>query len=99
MLPKSMHLGACLTGELVEAVHGGQAVIYQAQHNNHLVAVKTIRINMSSDFDKCYSVNGLTFTCLENFLTVEFVGILSGGCCVETSPTPKYSAIAWCGFG
>ena len=55
VLPQSMHLGR-LTGELVEAERGGHATIFQTQHNNRQVAVKTIRVTMSSDFDRCHSV-------------------------------------------
>lgn len=75
MLPKVMHVGH-LTGELVEADSGGHAVIFRAQRNNRSVAVKTIRITMNSDFDKCHSVNKLTFIYLKGFLTIGFVGIL-----------------------
>ena len=56
MLPNSMHVGR-LTGELVEAERGGNTVVFRAQHNNRSVAVKTIRITMSCDFDKRHSVS------------------------------------------
>ncbi|KAF9784423.1 kinase-like domain-containing protein [Thelephora terrestris] len=51
MLPRSMHTVIRLTGEPVEAIRGGQSVIFRAQHRGRQVAVKTIRITMSSDFD------------------------------------------------
>lgn len=56
-----MHVEGGLTTELVEAERGGHATIFRAQHNNRSVAVKTIRITMSSDFDKCHSVSTSTF--------------------------------------
>ena len=93
-----MHVDGPLTGELVEAERGGHATIFQTKHNNRQVAVKTIRITMNCDFDQCHSV-GAPIICLESFLTMGTVGILSGGHHVETSPTPERSAVARCGFG
>ena len=69
MLPKSMRVVGRPTGELVEADRGGHTVIFRAQHNNRTVAIKTIRVTMTSDFEKCHSVNTSTFILLESFLT------------------------------
>ena len=68
MLPKEMHVGR-LIGQLVEEYHGGRAVIFRAQRNNHQVAIKIMRVTMCSDFDKCRSVSTSTFMSLEGFLT------------------------------
>ena len=93
-----MHVEGGLTGELIEAERGGNATIFRAQHNNCLVAVKTIRVTMNSDFDKCHSVSSWTFMYLKCCPTMRFVGILSGGCCLETSSTPKHTAVARSGL-
>ena len=70
-----MHMGGCLTGELIEMDSGGHAVISQALYKNRSVAVKTIRVT-TSNFDRRHSVSATTVTYLESFLTVRFVGIL-----------------------
>ena len=94
-----MHVEGPLNGELVEAERGGHATIFQTKHNNRQVAVKTIRITMNRDFDKCHSVRTSVSMRLEIFLTMGTVGNLSGGCRVGTSPAPKHSTVARCGFG
>lgn len=99
ILPKSMHVDGGLTGELVEMERGGHATIFLAQHNNISVAIKTIRVNMNSDFDKCHSVNTPNFIYLKSFLTMRFAGILSRGRRVETSPAPERPAVARCRVG
>lgn len=93
-----MHVGERLTGELVEADRGGRAIIFRAQLDNRPVAVKSVLVYTSSDFDQRLSVNTPTFMFLENFLTMRFVGILSRSCCVETSPTPEHPAVVRCGL-
>jgi hypothetical protein len=59
MVPKSMQLDMGLTGEMTEEHNEGYAVVFRAQHNGRPVAVKTMRIHLTSDFDKCLSVNTL----------------------------------------
>ena len=57
MIPKSMHVDKHLNGELIEKYYGGQAIISRAEHNGRPVAVKTVRIYLTSDFSKCFSVS------------------------------------------
>ena len=57
MIPKSMHVGERLNGELIVEYNGGQAIVYRAEHNGRAVAVKTVRIYLTSDFSKCLSVS------------------------------------------
>ena len=57
MIPTSMHMGKRLSGELIEENCGGQANIFRTEHNGRQVAVKTVRVYLTSDFDKCLSVS------------------------------------------
>ena len=57
MIPKSMYTVERLNGELVEEYDGGHAIISRAEHNGRRVAVKTVRIYLTSDFGKCFSVS------------------------------------------
>ena len=58
IIPKSMHVDERLNGELIEEYNGGQATIFRAECYGRAVAVKTVRIYVTSDFDKCFSVSG-----------------------------------------
>ena len=90
-----MHVQGHLTGELVEVARGGCAVIFQTQHNNCSVAIKTIQITMQSNFARCLSVSVSISMCFKSFLIMGFLGILPRGCGMETSSTPKHSTITW----
>jgi len=57
MIPTSMHVNQRLSGDLIEEYDGGHAIISRAKHNGRLVAVKTARIYLTSDFGKCVSVS------------------------------------------
>ena len=57
MIPKSMHVDERLNGELIEKYYEGQAIISRTEHNGRPVAVKTVRIYLTGDFDKCLSVS------------------------------------------
>ena len=52
-----MHVDERLNGELIEEYGGGQAIVSRTEHNGHSVAVKTMRIYLTSDFSKCLSVS------------------------------------------
>jgi len=57
MIPKSMHMAERLSGKLVEEYDGGHAIVSRAEHNGRPVAVKVMRIYLTSDFDECFSVS------------------------------------------
>ena len=57
MVPKSMHTSDCLSGELVEEYGGGHATVFRGRHKGRPVAVKIVRLYLTSNFDKCFSVN------------------------------------------
>ena len=54
-----MRVDKCLNGELIEKYSGGHATIFRAERNGCPVAVKIMRIYLTSDFGKCFSVNTL----------------------------------------
>ena len=60
MIPKSMCVDKRLNGELIEEYDGGHATIFRGEHKGRPVAVMAVRIYLTSDFGKCYSVNILT---------------------------------------
>ena len=57
MVPKSMHVDSCLNGELIEEYNGGHATVFRGEHKGRPVAVKSVRIYLTSDFGKCLGVN------------------------------------------
>ena len=58
-IPDSMRIGNCLNGELIEEYDGGQANIFRGKHKGRPVAVKIMRLYLTSDFHKCLSVKTL----------------------------------------
>ena len=56
-IPKSMHVDDCLSGELIEEYDGGHATVFRGQHKGRPVAVKIVRLYLTSNFDKCFSVD------------------------------------------
>ena len=57
MIPKSMHATNCLNGNLIEECHGGYANIFRGEHKGRPVAVKILRLYLTSDVDKRFSVS------------------------------------------
>lgn len=56
MIPNSMRVDGRLNGELTEECRGGYATVFKAEHRGYIVAVKTVRIYLTSDFGKCFRV-------------------------------------------
>ena len=54
-----MRMDNCVNGELVEECNGGHATVFRSEHKGRPVAVKIIRVYLTSDFGKCLSVNTL----------------------------------------
>jgi hypothetical protein len=57
IVPKSMHVENSLDGELVRLYNGGHANVVRGEYKGRPVAVKAVRLNLTSDFGKCLSVN------------------------------------------
>ena len=51
-----MHMANCLNGELIEEYDGGHASVFRDKHEGCPVAIKVVRLYLTSDFDKCLSV-------------------------------------------
>jgi len=56
VVPTSMRTVSCLKGEPTEEYNGGHGIIFRSELKGHAVAVKTLRLYLTSDFDKCLSV-------------------------------------------
>jgi predicted MarR family transcription regulator len=41
MIPRSVHVGKYLNGEMIEEYGGGDTIVYRTEHNGRSVAVKT----------------------------------------------------------
>ena len=52
-----MHATNCLNGNLIEECHGGYANIFRGEHKGRPVAVKILRLYLTSDVDKRFSVS------------------------------------------
>ena len=47
----------CLNGELTQEYDGGHANIFRGKHKDRPVAIKIVRLYLTSDFDKRFSVS------------------------------------------
>jgi len=56
VVPSSMHMVNCLNGGPVEEYNGGHATIFRGEHRGRAVAIKTLRLYLTSDLDKNLSV-------------------------------------------
>ena len=56
MIPRSMHMADCLNGELIEEYDGGQANIFRGKHKGRSVAIKIMRLYLTSNLEECLSV-------------------------------------------
>jgi len=82
-----MHIIDCLNGELTEKDYGGHADIFQAIHKGRQVAVKIVRLYLTSDFDKCLSVKMFPFTSRKLLLTSVYRYSVEKPPCGGTSDT------------
>ena len=101
--PKSMHVNKRLTGKLVEEYSGGQATVFRAERHGCQVAVKMVRIYMTSDFGKCLSVSARHLnapgTATEPWVHRSFVEKLLHGDISDTQTSYHCSVWTWSGIG
>jgi len=91
-----MHMVSCLNRGLAEEYNGGHGTIFRSELNGHAVAIKTLRLYLTSDFDKRLSVCIFTSCTAEPPTDTWILGILQRSCCVEASTTPEHPTIAGC---
>jgi hypothetical protein len=56
VIPKSMHIPDCSKGS-VEVEHGGFSAVSQGTYKGHRVAIKVVRVCLTSDLDVVLSVS------------------------------------------
>ena len=87
-----MHIPDCSEGS-VEVECGGFANVSQSMYEGRRVAVKAVRVYVTSDLNVILSVSLLPVPLHMSERTM--TEILSGGCCLETPPASKYLAAPW----
>jgi len=55
-IPDSMHIGNCLDGPVDENCDGGFATVSRGEYQGHPVAIKKLRLYLTSDLEECFSV-------------------------------------------
>ena len=56
-IPDSMHIENCPIGPMDEAYEGGYATVSRGEYRGRSVAVKTLRLYLTGDFEECFGVS------------------------------------------
>jgi len=92
VVPKSMNIPDCSEGS-VEVECGGFANILQSTYNQRRVAVKVMRMYITSDLDVILSVS---LQPVPSHVSDKWIiAILPRGCCLETPPASQHLAAPW----
>ena len=98
-----MHVEQRLSEELIEEYHGGHATIFRTEHKGRQVAVKVVRIYLTSNFGKCFSVSILTVFSsevpIDHWVYRTSVGRLLRGDTSVTRTSCRCSVWTWNGIG
>ena len=88
-----MDIPDCSEGS-VEVECGGFANVSQSTYEGRRVAVKVVRVYITSDLEVILSVS---LGCLRHFtcLSESITEILSRGCCLETPSASQHLAAPW----
>jgi len=99
MIPKSMHMANCLDEELTEEYDGGHANIFKGEHKGRAVAIKVLRLYLTSDFDKHFRVSMLTTCTAGTPIDTRILDVLPRSRRMEAPPAPEHPAVAGCESG
>ena len=88
-----MHININLDGDMIEEYCGNSAV-FKKEHKGRTVAMKMLRLFLTSDLDKCIGVSTITLRIPEP--NTRITEILQRSCYMEASPTREHTAIVGC---
>lgn len=95
-VPSSMHANCWYDDQKAEDSFGGFANVFKGVDRGRPVAVKVVRLDSTSDLEKCLSV-GPSKSCRRMPpLTQSLVEVLQRSCCLETPTAPEYSFVSRC---
>jgi len=97
VIPKPMHIPDCSEGS-VEVECGGFGNVSQSTFEGRRVAIKVVRVYVTSDLDVILSVS-LIHPRHHAYLNKWVAGILPGGRCLETPPASQYPTAPWSDSG
>ena len=92
MIPKSMHIPDCSKGA-VERERGGFADVSQGTYKGRRVAIKVVRVYITSDLDAILSVSLRPAS--SHLMNEHIAEFLPGGGRLEEPPASKHLATAW----
>jgi hypothetical protein len=93
VLPKSMHIPDCSNAS-VPVERGGFADVSQGMYQGRKVAIKVVRVSLTSDLDVKLSVSlqpAHRRTCMDEWV----VELLPRGSRLETPPASQCPTVAW----
>ena len=92
VIPKSMRIPDCSKGA-VEVERGGFADVSQGTYKGRRVAIKVMRVSMTSDLDVILSVSLRPAS--SRRMNERIAELLPRGSRLETPSAPKRTAVAW----
>jgi len=93
MIPNSMRMDNCFDGELTEVDGGGHAYVLRGEHGGRAVAIKTLRLYLTSDLGNIHSVT-ISFYIVEGRTETGIPGIHPRSRYMEASATPEHPTAA-----
>ena len=94
-IPKSLHMENCLNEESTEDDEGCPNM-FRGKHKGRAVGVKIVRLYLTGDFGKYFSVSILTPRIAEVLVDTGIPGILPRSCRMEASPASEHPTLAGC---
>ena len=89
-----MRIPDCSKGA-VEVQRGGFADVSQGTYKGRRVAIKVVRVSMTSDLDVILSVSLLFYLHCHTYMVERIAELLPRGSRLETPSAPKRTAVAW----
>lgn len=94
--PTSMHIAGCLNREDSEKYRGVNTSVFRGEYKGRPVAIKVLRLYLTSDVDKCLKASALAHPVVEILADTRIPGIFPRSGHMEASPASKHPTIVGC---
>lgn len=88
-----MHIAGCPRREDTEKYRGVNTSVFRGEYKGRPVAIKVLRLYLTSDVDKCLKASVLAHSVIEILADTRIPGIFPRSSHMEASPASKYHTI------